>query len=139
GALFACFLFWRVPHFLAIAWTYRDDYAPAALCMLPVTDGDGTATGRQMVVYALALVPASFAPVLQGSAGPVYLLGALVLGLGFVCCAADFARGASIARARRGLRASLIYLPGLLPPLLLDRWGSPAGAPGCGGASRDTP
>ncbi|MBI1915869.1 MAG: protoheme IX farnesyltransferase [Planctomycetes bacterium] len=119
-ALFAVVFLWQVPHFLAIAWIYRDDYARAGLCMLPVADRDGAATGRHMVVYALALVPASFAPVLQGSAGPVYLLGALALGLGFLGSAAGFARCPSVARARRVLRASLVYLPGLLGLLLLD-------------------
>jgi len=119
-SLFAVVFLWQVPHFLAIAWIYRDDYARAGLCMLPVVDRDGTVTGRQMVVYSLALIPASFALVLQGTAGPVYLLGALVLGLGFLRCAAGFARDPSVARARRVLKASLVYLPGLLALLLLD-------------------
>ncbi|HKB35572.1 MAG TPA: heme o synthase [Gemmataceae bacterium] len=119
-SLFAVVFLWQVPHFLAIAWIYRDDYARAGLCMLPVVDRDGTVTGRQMVVYSLALIPASFALVLQGTAGPVYLLGALALGLGFLRCAAGFARDPSEARARRVLKASLVYLPGLLALLLLD-------------------
>jgi heme o synthase len=119
-SLFAVVFLWQVPHFLAIAWIYRDDYARAGLCMLPVVDRDGTVTGRQMVVYSLALIPASFALVLQGTAGPVYLLGALALGLGFLGCAAGFARDPSVAQARRVLKASLVYLPGLLALLLLD-------------------
>jgi protoheme IX farnesyltransferase len=119
-ALFAVVFLWQVPHFLAIAWVYRADYARAGLCMLPVLDRDGVVTGRQMVVYSLALIPASFAPVLQGVAGPVYLGGALTLGLGFAACAARFARRPSDARARRVLRASLVYLPGVLALLLLD-------------------
>ena len=119
--LFLILLLWQVPHFLAIAWIYRDDYARAGLRMLPVVDRDGTLTGRQMVVYALALVPVSLAPVLQGVAGPVYLGGAVILGGGFLASAVAFARASSTGQARRVLRASLLYLPGLLALLLLDR------------------
>jgi protoheme IX farnesyltransferase len=125
-ALFAVVFLWQVPHFLAIAWIYRDDYARAGLCMLPVVDRDGTATGRHMVVYALALVPTSLAPVLQGSAGAVYWLGALMLGIGFLYSTLGFAGCPSVTRARRVLRASLVYLPGLLALLLLDSLSSGA-------------
>jgi heme o synthase len=119
-ALFAVVFIWQVPHFLAIAWMYREDYARAGLRMLPVSDADGIQTGRHMVVYCLALIPASLVPVAQGFAGPVYLSGALVLGIAFLASAAGFARSPSVARARRLLRASLVYLPGLLVLLLLD-------------------
>ncbi len=119
-ALFAVVFLWQVPHFLAIAWIYRDDYARAGLCMLPVVDADGVQTGRHMVLYCLTLIPVSFAPVVQGVAGPLYLLGAVALGAGFLATAGRFARGPSVAQARRVLRASLIYLPGLLALLLLD-------------------
>jgi protoheme IX farnesyltransferase len=124
-ALFVVLFLWQVPHFLAIAWIYREDYARAGLRMLPVVDPEGILSGRQMVSYCLALIPASLAPVLLGRAGPLYLMGALVLGLGFLNCAVGFARGSSVPRARRVMRASLIYLPALLALLLLDGLSAP--------------
>lgn len=122
--LFAVVFLWQVPHFLAIAWIYREDYARAGLRMLPVLDEDGRKTGRHMMLWTLLLIPASFAPVLTGSAGPLYLLGALALGLAFLAKASDFARSHTIEDARRVLRASLVYLPGLLVLLLMDRLSS---------------
>jgi protoheme IX farnesyltransferase len=119
GALFAILFVWQVPHFLAIAWIYRADYARAGLCMLPGVDPTGRVTGRQMTVYCLALIPVSLVPVLLGRAGPPYLAAALVLGLGFLAAALGFARTASAARARRVLWASLAYLPLLLAVLLI--------------------
>ncbi len=120
-ALFGIVFLWQVPHFLAIAWIYREDYARAGLRMLPVVDEDGRLTGRHMLHYTLALVPVSFVPVLLGSAGPLYLLGSLALGLVFLARASDFTRSHSVEDARRVLRASLAYLPGLLALLLMDR------------------
>jgi protoheme IX farnesyltransferase len=120
AALFVVLFLWQVPHFLAIAWIYREDYARAGLRMLPVEDPDGSLSGRQMVSYCLALIPASLTPVLLGRAGPLYLAGALALGLGFLSCAVAFARTSSVPQARRVMRASLIYLPALLALLLLD-------------------
>ena len=119
-ALFAILFLWQVPHFLAIAWIYRDDYRRAGLRMLPVFDRDGALSGRQMVRYCLALVPVSLAPYAFGWAGPIYLAGALVLGLGFFATTLAFVRRRSLARARGVLRASLVYLPLLLALLLLD-------------------
>jgi protoheme IX farnesyltransferase len=119
-ALFVILFLWQVPHFLAIAWIYREEYARAGLRMLPVVDPDGVLSGRQMVSYCMALIPVSLAPVLLGRAGPVYLVGATVLGLGFLACAVGFARTSSVQHARRVMRASLIYLPALLALLLLD-------------------
>ncbi len=119
--LFAIVFFWQVPHFLAIAWIYREDYARAGLRMLPVVDPDGRLTGRHMMLYTLSLILVSFAPVLLGTGGPFYLLGALALGLVFLARASDFARSCSVEDARRVLRASLVYLPGLLALLLMDR------------------
>jgi protoheme IX farnesyltransferase len=118
--LFAIVFVWQVPHFLAIAWMYRDDYARAGLKMLSVVDPDGGLSGRQMVGYCLALVPVSLTPALLGLAGPVYVCGALMLGLMFTKQAYYFACRRSVAQARQVLRASLIYLPGLLALLLLD-------------------
>jgi heme o synthase len=111
---------WQVPHFLAIARIHRADSCRAGLCMLPSVDLDGSMTGRQMVCYCLALVAASLTPLVVGGAGPVYLAGALVLGIGLLACAVGFAWRRSPARARAVLRASLIYLPALLTLLLLD-------------------
>lgn len=119
-ALFLIVFLWQVPHFLAIAWIYREDYARAGLCMLPVLDRDGIETGRQMVRYCLVLIPASLVPVALGLAGPLYLVGALGLGIAFLTYAIGFVRASSNLQARRVLRASLIYLPGLLALLLLD-------------------
>lgn len=120
AALFLILFVWQVPHFLAIAWIYRDDYARAGLCMLPVVDRHGRMTGRQMVCYCLALIPVSLAPVLVQRAGPVYLLGAVVLGIFFLHGAWVFWRLRSVAQARRVLRASLIYLPALFALLLFE-------------------
>ena len=124
-ALFLILFLWQVPHFLAIAWIYRDDYARAGLKMLPVLDHDGVCTSRQMVTYCLALIPVSLFPPLLGATGPVYLLGAILLGLGFLMRAIGFSREHSIPQARRVLRASLVYLPALLILLLLDALSKP--------------
>jgi protoheme IX farnesyltransferase len=120
GALFAVLFLWQVPHFLAIAWIYREDYSRAGLCMLPSVDAEGGATGRQMIVYCLALVAASLMPVAVGGAGPVYLASALILGIGLLAYSIGFSLRRSTARARWVLRASLIYLPALLTLWLLD-------------------
>ena len=120
GVLFVILFLWQVPHFLAIAWIHRADYCRAGLCMLPSVDLEGGMTGRQMVGYCLALVAASVTPIVVGGAGPVYLAGALVLGVGFLVCAIGFARRRSLGRARIVLRASLLYLPALLTLLLVD-------------------
>jgi protoheme IX farnesyltransferase len=119
--LFFVLFLWQVPHFLAIAWIYREEYASAGLCMLPVGDRDGQRTARQMVLYCLTLLSVSLAPVLLGSAGRLYFAGALVLGLGFTLAALSFHRVRSTRQARRVLHASLVYLPALLALLLLDR------------------
>jgi protoheme IX farnesyltransferase len=118
--LFLILYLWQVPHFLAIAWIYRADYARAGLRMLPVVDPRGAITARQMVVYCLALIPISLMPALLGSAGLIYLVGAIVLGIMFLASTIGFGRSHSIAQARRVLRASLIYLPALLAMLLVD-------------------
>jgi protoheme IX farnesyltransferase len=118
--LFLIVFFWQVPHFLAIAWIYRDDYARAGLQMLPVVDRDGRLTSRHMLSYCVALLPASLAPGLFGLTGPIYLLGAVVLGLGFTVSVLGFTRNHTIPQARRVLRASLVYLPALLALWLVD-------------------
>jgi heme o synthase len=119
--LFLILFLWQVPHFLAIAWIYRDEYARAGLLMLPVIDREGRRTAQNMILYCLALLAVSLQPVLFGSAGVLYLGGAMLLGLAFLASALGFQRWRSLCQARRVLRASLVYLPGLLALLLLDR------------------
>jgi heme o synthase len=120
-ALFVILFLWQVPHFLAIAWIYRDEYARAGLRMLPAVDPDGRLTARHMVTYCLALLPASLGPVLLGEAGLVYVTGAVGLGLVFLASALGFRRRHSPRQARVVLRASLAYLPGLFALMLADR------------------
>jgi len=120
-ALFVILFLWQVPHFLAIAWIYRDEYARAGLRMLPTVDPDGRLTARHMVTYCLALLPASLGPALLGEAGLVYLTGAVALGLVFLASAVGFSRRHSPRQARLVLRASLAYLPGLFALMLADR------------------
>jgi protoheme IX farnesyltransferase len=119
GLLFAVLFLWQVPHFLAIAWIYREEYGRAGLRMLPVEDRTGLVTGRHMVLYCVALVLVSLVPVVAGQAGLVYLTGALLLGAVFLRSTLGFLVEVSNARARRVLRASLIYLPLLLALLLV--------------------
>src|ERR1041385_565839 len=100
-ALFAILAFWQLPHFLAIAWLYRDEYAKAGFKMLPMVDPDGHRTGRQAVSHTLGLLPVSLAPFAFKLTGPLYLAGALVLGLVFLWFAVQFARSLSVPRARQ--------------------------------------
>jgi protoheme IX farnesyltransferase len=118
--LFLIVFFWQVPHFLAIAWIHREDYARGGFRMLPSVDRDGSATGRNMVVYCLALIPASLLPPLGGHVGLVYVAGALALGVAFFACTLGFLRAPTTAHARRVLRGSLLYLPAVLALLLID-------------------
>jgi heme o synthase len=118
--IFLVVFLWQVPHFLAIAWMYRDDYARAGLQMLPVVDADGTMTSRQMLLYCAALVPVSLMPLMQQKAGWLYGAGALALGVMFLTMAWSFTREQTRERARRVLKASLVYLPALLALMLLE-------------------
>jgi protoheme IX farnesyltransferase len=110
-----------VPHFLAIAWIYRDEYAKAGFVMLPVLDPNGRRTGRQALLHASALLPVSLCPFFFHLAGPVYLAGALVLGLAFAWFAAQFAHRLTISGARQLFCASILYLPLLLAVMMLDK------------------
>jgi heme o synthase len=121
-ALFLILFLWQVPHFLAIAWRYREDYGRAGLQMLPVVDPDGAMTARQMVSYCLALLPVSLMPALLLQAGWFYAIGAVLLGLFFTHAALGFWRKRDRATARRVLHASLVYLPALLALLLIEHW-----------------
>ena len=120
--LFAILFLWQVPHFLAIAWLYRDDYARAGFPMLPVLDREGSFTARQAVVHSLALLLVSLAPVAAGLAGPVYLAGAFLLGRGADALRRCASRGARDLVSARGLfLASVLYLPALSSLLLAAR------------------
>jgi len=120
-ALFAIQAFWQLPHFLAIAWMYRDEYAKAGFVMLPVVDPQGHRTGRQAVGHTLALLSASLCTFWFGLAGPVYLAGAAVLGLVFLWFAIQFARQLTILSARQLFYASVLYLPLLLGLMVWDK------------------
>ncbi|MGH7393961.1 MAG: UbiA family prenyltransferase, partial [Candidatus Rokuibacteriota bacterium] len=109
------------PHTLAIARLYRDDYARAGVRVLPVVDGDGRSTERQIVTGSLALLAASLLPTLIGMAGPLYFAGAFVLGAGLVTLGAWQALDPSSPAARRVMFASLLYLPAVLALLALDK------------------
>jgi protoheme IX farnesyltransferase len=119
--LFAILAFWQLPHFLAIAWIYREDYARAGFKMLPVIDPDGHRTGRQAVSHTLGLLPVSLCPFLLRMTGPVYLVGATVLGIVFLWFAIQFARQLTTARARQLFFVSILYLPLLLAVMVLDK------------------
>ena len=120
-SLFAILFFWQLPHFLAIAWIYRDDYAAAGFKMLPVFDAGGQRTGRQTVSHTLGLLPVSLCPFLFQLAGVVYLAGALVLSTVFLWHAIQFSRELTLARARKLFYASIIYLPLLLGLMVWDK------------------
>ena len=121
--LFGVLFLWQLPHFLAIAWLLRDDYARAGFPMLPVVEPDGRSTARQMVLYGVALIPVSLAPAVLGLAGRSYFAGALVLGVLYAALGVAFALDRSDVKARRVLLASVIYLPAVLGVLALDRAG----------------
>jgi protoheme IX farnesyltransferase len=120
-SLFAILFFWQLPHFLAIAWMYRDEYAKAGFAMLPVFDRDGRRTAGQTVSHTLGLLPVSLCPFLFKLAGPIYLFGALILGMVFLWQAVQFSRELTLARARQLFYASILYLPLLLGLLVLDK------------------
>ncbi len=119
--LFAIMFLWQIPHTLAIARLYRDDFAKAGIQFLPVIESDGWTTGRQIITHSLALLVVSLLPTLLGLAGTVYFLAALLLGSGFLWYGIGLAISQSLAAARRLLLASLIYLPLLLVVMALDR------------------
>ena len=119
--LFGILFLWQLPHTLAIARLYRDDYARAGVRLLPVVDADGSSTERQIVTGCLALLVVSLLPTLIGIAGPVYFVGAFLLGAAFVALGARQALVPSTVAARRVLFASLLYLPALLALLAFDK------------------
>lgn len=119
--LFAILFLWQIPHSLAIARLYRDDYARAGIRVLPVVEPDGASTGRQIVTNCLALLAVGLLPTLIGLTGSVYFLGAFALGIGFLGCGVGLAVSRSETAARRLLLASLLYLPMQLTLMALDK------------------
>jgi heme o synthase len=120
-ALFWIMFLWQMPHFLSLAWIYREDYRRAGLRMLSVNDADGRETFRQAALYALALLPVSLVPALLGVSGPVYFLGALTLSLWLLTRTAAARRERTARSAARLFAASNLYLPALLLLLVLNR------------------
>jgi heme o synthase len=118
--LFAILFLWQFPHFLAIAWMYREDYARAGIKMLPVIEPEGRVTGQQIVIYTLMLLPVSLLPVMMKLAGSVYLAGAVVFGLVFLYFSVRAALGRTTWQARRLLLASVLYLPALFLLMVLN-------------------
>jgi protoheme IX farnesyltransferase len=119
--LFGIVFFWQMPHFLAIAWLYRDEYAAAGIPLLPVLEPDGRRTGRQALLYAAALWPVSLLPTLVGLVGGFYLASATLLGGALVVVSLRFARERSTAAARRLFLFTIVYLPLLWGALVADR------------------
>jgi len=119
-ALFAILFIWQLPHFLAIAWLYREDYDRAGFKMLPKVDVDGFSTGRQVVVHSVMLIPVSLAPFVLHMAGLSYVAGALFFGVVFLFFGIKFAANRTDAAARKLFLASVIYLPLLLALMMLD-------------------
>jgi len=119
--LFGIVFLWQLPHFLAIAWMFRDDYTRAGFAMLPVLEPDGRSTARQALVYAAALVPVSLAPTLFRLTGALYFGGALILGVAFLWLTFRFARTRSTQDARRLFFGSIIYLPLVWILMIVDR------------------
>ena len=119
--LFALLFLWQLPHTLAIARLYRDDYARAGVRVLPVVDPHGRSTERQSILACLALLCVSLLPAVIGWTGSIYITGSLLLGLGFAAATVVQAAAPSPRTARHVLRASLLYLPVLMGLLALDR------------------
>jgi len=121
AALFAVMFLWQIPHFLALSWMYREDYARAGMRMLSVGDTDGKMTFRQAALNAAALFPIVLAVQLLGIAGAWYSLGGTMLTLGLVALAIVAARAPTARNARRLFHATLVYLPALLTLMIVDR------------------
>src|SRR5438132_9819760 len=121
AALFWILFLWQLPHFLALAWIYREDYRRGGLAMLSVADPDGHETGRMVLLYAMALLPVSLLPTLLGVTGPLYFWGALALGVGYAGVAVAMTRAVTVARAWRVFLVSIVYLPALLTLMVVDK------------------
>ncbi len=119
--LFAILFVWQFPHFFAIAWMYREDYARAGILMLPVVEPEGRLTKQQIMVWTLLLVPVSLAPAALGLSGTIYFAGALIMGALFLWCSVAAFLTLSRRNARRVLLASVLYLPFLFGLMVLNQ------------------
>ncbi len=119
--LYSILFLWQFPHFLAIAWMYREDYSRAGLRMLPPEDPDGRLTSRQIIAFLVALVLVSMVPTLIGQVGKVYLFGTVVLGSYFLLHGARLARNRTNVLARRLVLASVLYLPLVFGLMMFDK------------------
>lgn len=119
--LFAILFVWQLPHFLAIAWLYREDYARGGQLMLPVVDSDGAQTSRQVLSFSLTLLPVTLVPAVVGMAGAVYFAAALFLGVVFLAFGWRLAVSRTPTAARQLFIVSVLYLPLLLGVMVLDR------------------
>ena len=119
--LFTILFLWQIPHSLAIAYIYREDYANAGFRLLPVIHPDGTSTCRQIVVNCVALLGIGLLPTLYNIAGSVYFFTALLSGVGFLAVGIYLARTRSVKAARYLLYASLLYLPLVFVTMALDK------------------
>ena len=119
--LFAILFLWQFPHFYAIAWMYKEDYARAGIRMLPVVEPDGRSTARRILLYSAALIPISLMPKFFAMAGNLYLYGAFALGLAFLYAGLRIRWDRTRQQARRVLLASVVYLPVLFSLMLFDR------------------
>ena len=122
-SLFVILFLWQFPHFLSIAWIYREDYARAKMRMLPVIRPDGLATALEVVICAVALIPASLLPSLLNMSGKFYMAGALLLGIGYLYSGVRLALDLTGVRARSVLLASVVYLPLIYGLMLFDQPG----------------
>lgn len=118
--LFATLFVWQFPHFMAIAWLYREDYAAAEMKMVAAIPGTESMAGRQAFLYCLPMLPASLLPTAVGAAGWLYSLPATALALAYIAAAAAFAGRQDRRNARRLMFTSLLYLPALLGVAWLD-------------------
>lgn len=119
--LFAILFLWQFPHFLAIAWMYREDYARAGIRMLPVVEPRGRITGQQIIAYTLLLIPVSLLPVALGISGSIYFYGALLLGALFLWSSVRAALSDTRQDAKRLLLISVLYLPALFILMVINK------------------
>jgi protoheme IX farnesyltransferase len=119
--LFAILFVWQFPHFLAIAWLHREDYARAGYRMLPVLDSEGGMTSRQIVLNTICLLFLTMVPVMMHTAGPRYAVGAIAIGLGFLALGIIHARLRTVRSAQMLLRGSIIHIAVLMTLLVADR------------------
>jgi heme o synthase len=119
--LYAILFLWQFPHFMAIAWMYRDDYSRAGYVVLPRKEQGGRLMSWQALVASLGLIPASLSPTVTGGAGSLYFAVAILLSLGFLYYSVRLAYQRSNGAARNLLMASIVYLPLLLLFMVLDK------------------